>query len=212
MTAITVVVPWLNCHELIPEFSKALDYGLRDHDRLIVVDNASDPLIRVGPADLEIHLTENAGFCGGCNRGLDEVETDAVLFLNNDIRMTSADWLDALRRHMRPGALVGPDLIIAPHAAVDGRPQPYLDGWCVGGMTEDIRALGGFDESLEEPGYYSDNILSAKARAAGMKLVQVPIGLVHLRNYSTRGMNVEDVSARNRMRYIAAVRGLQVAA
>ena len=207
MTAISVVTPWLNAHELIPAYSRALDYGLRDRDRLIVVDNCSDPPLRIGPADLEIHLFENLGFSGACNAGLAEVETDAVLFLNNDISMTSPEWLDQIRSALRPGVLVGAQLRIDAHARVDGRTIPYLDGWCVGGMTEEIRALGGFD-SLEEPAYYSDNILSVRAKARGMKLVQVPVGLKHIGNYSTRRMNVDGVSQRNRERYEEIVREL----
>lgn len=208
MTAITVVTPWWNCQELIPAYVEALDHGLGQDDRCIVVDNASDPPIRLGCADLEIHLTENRGFSPACNIGLAEVETEAVLFLNNDVRMVSSDWLDTLRAHLRPGRLVGPDLIVSGHSAVDGRPIPYIDGWCVGGMTEELRAIGGWDESLEEPSYYGDNILSVRAKAAGMKLVQVPCGLVHLRNWTTRRMNVDGVSAGNRAKYEAIVREL----
>lgn len=202
----------MGCHELIPEYVRALDHGLRQDDRCMIVDNASDPPIRLGCADSEIYLPFNYGFSGACNVGLAEVETDAVLFLNNDIRMLSADWLDTLRTHMRPGRLVGPDLVVSGHTAVDGRPVPYLDGWCVGGMTADFHALGGWDDTLEEPSYYGDNILSVRAKAAGMKLVQVPTGLQHLRNYTSRRMNVDGVSMRNRARYEAIVRGLAVAA
>lgn len=212
MTAITVVTPWLNARELIPEYVRALDHGLRTEDRCIIVDNASDPPIRLGCADVEIHLTENRGFSPACNIGLRECETEAIVWLNNDIRMSSPDWLDTLRAHIRPGRLVGPDLVVSGHTAVDGRPIPYIDGWCVGGMTEELRAIGGWDESLEEPSYYGDNILSVRAKAAGMKLVQVPIGLTHLRNWSTRRTNVDAISARNRAKYEAVVRGARVAA
>lgn len=212
MTAITVVTPWLNAHELIPDYSLALDFGLRTNDRCIIVDNGSDPPIRLGCADMEIGLDGNVGFSPACNIGLRETDTEAVLFLNNDIRMTSPDWLDSIRAYMRPGVLVGANIVISPHSAVDGRTFPYIDGWCVGGMTEDIRALGGWDESLEEPSYYGDNILSVRAKAAGMKLVSANVGLVHLRNFTTRRMNVDGVSMRNRARYEAVVRGTLVAA
>ena len=195
MTAITVVTPWHNCQELIPAYSRALDYGLGEDDRL-------------GAADLEIHLPTNVGFSPACNRGLEEVETEAVLFLNNDVVMTSATWLEQVRQSLRPGMLVGATLSTAPHTAVDGRVQPYIEGWCIGGMTEEIRALGGWDESLEEPSYFGDNILSALARARGMKLVQVPVGLRHLGNFTTRRVNVDGVSGRNRARYEQVVRSL----
>ena len=212
MIAISVVTPWMGCHELIPEYVRALDFGLRQDDRCIIVDNGSDPPIRLGCADTEIHLEGNVGFSPACNIGLANVETPATLFLNNDIVMTDAGWLDGLREQMRPGVLVGADLVVSAHSAVDGRTVPYLDGWCVGGMTEDLRAIGGWDESLEEPSYYGDNLLSVRAKAAGMKLVRVGIGLQHLRNWTTRRMNVDEVSVRNRARYEAIVRGLAIAA
>ena len=80
-------------------------------------------------------------------------------------------------------------------------------------MTDQVRALGGWDDALEEPSYYSDNILSLRARRAGMKLVQASVGLRHLGNYTTRRLDVSDVSARNRVHYEALVRGtVQVAA
>ena len=59
------------------------------------------------------------------------------------------------------------------HAKVDDQSLPYLDGWCLAGMREDLLELGGFDESLEEPAYYSDNLLCLEARAHGMTLRDV---------------------------------------
>ena len=68
------------------------------------------------------------------------------------------------------------------HSDVDGHSFPYIDGWCLAGMREDLLRLGGFDESLQEPAYYSDNLLCLEARAAGMTLRDVRPGLDHLEN------------------------------
>ena len=57
--------------------------------------------------------------------------------------------------------------------------MPYIDGWCLAGMRTDLLDLGGWDDSLEEPSYYSDNLLCLEARAAGFVLREVPTGLIH---------------------------------
>ena len=68
-----------------------------------------------------------------------------MLFLNNDIAATAADWVEPIRDALEPGVLVGASLRHDPHGAVDGQPFPYLDGWCLAGMTEDLLELDGFD-------------------------------------------------------------------
>lgn len=200
-TSITVVTPWLDAHELIPGYQRAVTV-LGDDDRLVIVDNGSTPAI----PDAAIRLPTNHGFSKACNFGLDAATTDAVLFLNNDIRMTSATWLQQIRQALKPGVLVGARLRTDAHTAVDGVAVPYLDGWCIAGMTAELLALGGWNEAFTEPAYYGDNELCVRAQAAGMRLVAVPVGLQHLGNYTSRRMDVTGVSARNRERYVEAVR------
>ena len=173
----------------------------------LVVDNGSDPALPNG-----WRLDRNTGFSHACNVGLELARTDAVLFLNNDIAMTSPDWLTRFRAALEPGVLVGAQLRTDPHADVDGERMPYLDGWCVGGMREDLLELGGWDESLDEPSYYGDNLLSLAARAAGMRLREVRVGLRHKVNGSSDHPNVVAATFANRERYVAAVRELLVAA
>jgi GT2 family glycosyltransferase len=62
------------------------------------------------------------------------------------------------------------------------------------GMRSDLLDLGGFDESYSEPSYYSDNDLCLRARAAGMTLREVRVGLRHMVN----GTSADDVGARDR--------------
>ena len=116
---ITIVTPWLNCHELIAAYEKAMSV-LAEGDRLVIVDNASTPPIIVPSADETVRLKRNLGFAGASNRGLRRVTTDAVLFLNNDVLMTSATWLQQIRAALRPGVLVGADLRTDNHCRVDG--------------------------------------------------------------------------------------------
>ena len=201
MTSVTVVTPWLDAHELLPGYQRAVTV-LGDDDRLVIVDNGSTPAI----PDAAIRLPTNHGFSRACNFGLDAADTDAVLFLNNDIRMTSHTWLTQIRQALKPGVLVGARLRTDAHTAVDGQPVAYLDGWCIAGMRDELLALGGWNEDFEEPAYYGDNDLCVRAQAAGMRLVAVPAGLQHMENYTSRRMDVTAVSARNRERYVAAVR------
>lgn len=205
MISVTVVTPWLEAHELAPAYQRAMTV-LTEDDRLIVVDNGG------APDDLGatyVQPRRNLGFSRACNQGLYAAETDAVLWLNNDVRMTSATWLEQIRKALRPGVLVGAHLRNDAHTAVDGTVIPYLDGWCLAGMTADLIDLDGFDETFEEPSYFGDNDLCVRAQAAGMRLVQVPVGLTHIGNYTSKRTDVTGVSARNRARYEQTVRGLQ---
>lgn len=202
MTSLTVVTPWLDCHELTSGYWDSVEGA----DDVIVIDQGSDPPLQWSVAG--IRLGENIGYNRANNLGLQAAKTDAVLFLNNDVVKTGP-WLDDVRKSVRPGVLVGTELNPGLHAAVDGRAVPYLSGWCLAGMRSDLLALGGWDEGFEEPAYYGDNDLCARARAAGMRLVHVPLALSHLGNYTSRRIDVTGVTARNRTRYEQRVRALR---
>lgn len=134
-----------------------------------------------------------------------------MVFLNNDIQATAADWLRPLRAALEPGVLVGANLRHEPHGAVDGQPLPYLDGWCLAGMRDDLLDLGGWDEEYMEPSYYGDNDLSLRARAAGMTLREARVTLRHKQN-GTAGAatdpQVAAVTAANRGRFAVKARQL----
>jgi GT2 family glycosyltransferase len=94
---------------------------------------------------------------------------------------------------------------------VDGTLFPYIDGWCLAGMTKDIYALGGFDEDLAEPAYYSDNLLCLQARMSGMTLRDVRVLLHHKVSVTSepgRNPEVEAASAANRKMYQALARSV----
>ncbi len=167
-------------------------------DEVIVIDNGSDP-----PLDLPftiIRNERNVGFSPACNQGLRAASSDIVVFLNNDI-IAQGNWLEPIKANIRPGVLVGPVLRSDQHTGIDGYPVPYLDGWCLAGYREEFIALGGWDEEYEEPSYYGDNDLCARAKARGMKLVEAPLPLQHLANATSKTMDFQAVSARNRQRY-----------
>lgn len=220
MTSITVITPWLDSHELSPGYWRAIEAGLAAGDRVLVVDNGSDPPLAQHYRDRTDHdmpayatflrSTVNLGFSRACNAAAERAGTDAVAFVNNDVVMTDAGWLTAIRRELEPGVLVGAEWRDGHHTAVDGESVPYLDGWCVALMLDDFRALGGWDE-LDEPSYYGDNLLCARAAAAGMRLVAATVGLRHMENYTSRRMSTDCVSERNRQVYERTIRQLRLA-
>lgn len=186
---VSIVTPWQNHLELLPDYLGAVNMR-HSRDELIVVDNASDPQLNFAAVRLE----ENHGFAGGSNTGLREANCDAVLFLNNDVAMASPDWLERIRSVLEPGVLVGM-LRYDRHADVDGTSFPYLDGWCLAGMRDDLLELGGFDETFTEPAYYSDNDLCLRARLEGMTLREVPMGLRHKTSQTSGGQNAQTEKA-----------------
>jgi GT2 family glycosyltransferase len=202
VTSITIVTPWLGKHELAKDYVTAVVGELRDDDMVLIIDNGGAP-------ELPFHtLTpqRNLGFSGGSNLGLDMAPTDAVLFLNNDIRLGRHGWLQPIRAALRPGVLVGP-VDYRSHSEVDGTLYPYVVGWCCAGMTDELRALGGFETKLEEPAYYSDNLLSLYARHAGMSLVEIRVALEHLEGTTAKDSpDISAVAARNRELYVKRVR------
>jgi GT2 family glycosyltransferase len=171
---ITVITPWVNHRELERDYWAAM----RAADaRVIVIDNGSDP-----PLPNAVRLRANLGSHRANNIGLDLARTDALLFLNNDIVMRDPAWLASIVGQLEQGVLVGAEIKRNQHGDVDGMALPYLDGWCLAGMKEDLEALGGWDESFAEPAYFGDNDLCFRARLEGMVLRQAHVGLTHLGN------------------------------
>lgn len=205
---ISIVTAWHNHLELAEDYFKAVATR-RSDDQLLIVDNGSTPPLPFGT----IQLNENLGFVGGNNVGLGSAEAEAVLFLNNDVRIVRTHWLEEIRDALEPGVLVGP-LRSGQHADIDGTRLPYIDGWCLAGMRDDLLELGGFEDSLAEPAYYSDNLLCLEARAAGMTLRDVRPGLQHLTNATAGSYKQPSVLAAtyaNRALYEARARELLAA-
>ncbi len=201
MTSITVVTPWVDQLRLAREYWAAI----RTEDcEVLVIDNGSNP-----PLPNAIRLDYNSGFSHASNVGLNLARTDAVLFLNNDIFATKPGWLEPIREALETGVLVGPVIRDDPHGSVDGEPMPYLDGWCLAGMTDDLLELGGFDEDYAEPSYFSDNDLSFRARLAGMTLREARTSVCHLASQTSggeHGPGVMDAYEANMRRFQAIVR------
>lgn len=168
-----IVTPWRDHLELAPDYFLAIDAA--QPDQLVVVDDGSEQ-----PLPFAAIRIEQGGFCTASNSGLALVETDQVVFLNNDVAPMRAGWLDDYRETIRPGLCVGP-LRYDKHGQVDGVEYPYVDGWALGMTTEDARSIGGWDELYDAagPAYFSDNALSFRARMAGLTLRELRPGVKH---------------------------------
>lgn len=169
--SIGIVTPWRDHLELAPDYFAAVETA--KPDQLVVVDDGSDE-----PLEFAAVRIERGGFCAASNAGLEAIETDAVLFLNNDIQMKRPDWLESIRHAVEPGVAVG-RLVFRNNFGV--QEYPYIDGWCLGMMTKDARRIGGWDEAYDRagPAYFSDNALSLQARLNGMTLRELLPGLHH---------------------------------
>jgi GT2 family glycosyltransferase len=206
--SIAIVTPWHNHSELADDYFAAVSHRWST-DELLIVDCGSTPALPFAALRSDVNL----GFVGGSNLGLEHATANAVLFLNNDVRLVRSHWLEELRDEIESGVLVGP-LRFDRHADYEGQSLPYIDGWCLAGMRDELLALGGFDTQLVEPAYYSDNLLSLEARAAGMTLRDVRVGLSHLKN-ATAGSGldpqVQTATQANRAVYEARARELLAA-
>jgi GT2 family glycosyltransferase len=204
--SITVVTPWHNHIELADGWFDAVLPELEDTDECIVVDDGSEPPLHFA----HLRANQSIGFCAASNRGLRAANSEAVLLLNNDIELILRGWLNEIRQLIEPGVLVG-RLRYDHHADFNGSRFPYLDGWCLAGMRNDLLRLGGFDETLDEPAYYSDNLLCLEARGQGMTLREAPIGLRHIENVTAgpqTDQRVRAATAANKARYHARLREL----
>ena len=180
---ISIVTPFHNCSELLPDYEKAVMGA-----QVIAIDNASDPATsaklqgmteRLGNGSKYIRNDVNQGYSKANNQGLAIADGEIVVFLNSDI-VSAGDWSDRVK-NAKKGAFYAPTTGVR---VVDGEAIRYLEGWCLFGHKSDFEMIGGWREDWEGM-YWEDNELCWRAERAGLELVQSYLPLRHLSNYTT---------------------------
>jgi mycofactocin system glycosyltransferase len=118
---VTVVIPAFGTDPDPGHLAAIIDSGVAT---LLVVDDGSDPPLRVAPPARVVRLEHNGGPGTARNAGLDQVGTPLVAFVDTDVDTGDGSWLDAVLAHFGDErvALVAPRIRSAPggSAAVDG--------------------------------------------------------------------------------------------
>ncbi|MDR3535968.1 MAG: glycosyltransferase [Acetobacteraceae bacterium] len=184
---------------------------------LILVDSGSTDetrfIARYVDGATVLRFEDNVGFLRGCNAALNAVNTEAVLFLNNDVELAPGAVPLALQRLQsdpKIGAVGGK--VVRTHGLLqeagsivwrDGSTTGYLRDesplapeanfvrdvdFCSGVFllvrTDVLRALDGFDEAYA-PAYYEDTDLCVRINAAGYRVVYDPSVMIHHLEYGS---------------------------
>ena len=180
---ISIITPFHNCPELIPDYEKAVQGA-----QVIVIDNASEEdtavklqamVGRLSNDSKYIRNDVNQGYSKANNQGLAIADGEIVVFLNSDI-VSAGDWSDRVK-NAKKGAFYAATTGVR---VVDGEAIRYLEGWCLFGHKSDFEMIGGWREDWEGM-YWEDNELCWRAEMAGLELKQVDLPLLHYSNYTT---------------------------
>ena len=205
----TIIVPWWNHPELIGDFVEAI--GSERADEVLIMDNASEPEVANSLDELlgrrcgmtVVHRDSNSQL-QALTEGVRLARNETVVFLNNDVVKRTTGWLRTLTAAIEPGVFCGAQLR-------EAEGIKYLDGWCLGCKRADFERIGGYDLAFEEPAYWADVELCARAQAHGIVLKQVELPLHHLESVSSRPLQRSErfwqVFERNRQRLMERLHG-----
>lgn len=142
----------------------------------------------------------NRGFSIACNQGARKASGDVLLFLNNDI-LAWGDYVGAVLRVMDNDLIAGPEL--NEHNTgwnkFNGRPIPYIAGWCLAITRATFEELGGFDERYS-PCDYEDLDLCYAAQKAGKGLLRLELPVRHISGGSAMPDRLA-ITERNRLKF-----------
>ncbi len=179
---ISIVTPWYNHPELIPEYERAV----RAADQVVIYDNGSELETALQLQDMVerlggdyIRSETNRMFAPANNEAYEHTTGDIVLFLNNDVR-ASGDWLHCVRYEVTDRILIGAKLA-STHFS-NGREVNYIEGWCVAATRQTWDMLGCWDADSFVYPYWEDVDLAQRAIRFGLGLVQGLWPIEHLGN------------------------------
>ncbi len=99
-TAVTIAILNYNGQEMLEAYLPKVLYSSSGNFDICVIDNAStddsvEYLEQWHPEVKIVQLTENHGFAGGYNKGIESISTEYIALINSDILVTN-NWLDPL--------------------------------------------------------------------------------------------------------------------
>lgn len=220
MPKISVVTPFLNGIDLLPDF-EAATLGAE----LILIDNGSDEETAQALASLPpergmvIRNEINLGFAAANNQGYARASGDIIVFLNSDVAGDPA-WLKLVADDVKDGALYGPSV---QRQLVYGIWLPYVEGWCIAATratwdkliqlripdTSELTQIerGPWD-ALAYPGpYWEDNDLCFRALEQNISLIPTTWPIQHKGGRSAGPLVKHgDTLERNRATFAARVK------
>ena len=163
----TIIIPQYGRFEL----TRRCLASIREELPIVIVDDGSpeDPgdLVK-SPGSVSLVRQPRRGVTAAWNAGLRFVETEFVVFLNNDV-VADGPFVERLiaplidRRAWMTGVRMRTERLL-PATVLRSLPVTrFLEGWCFAVRTELLRALGGFDERMRV--YWSDTDLQLRVVA-----------------------------------------------
>lgn len=187
MPKISIISPWHEHAELLPGYADCVDGA----DEVIIIDNGSSEAVVLELRKYAqergwklVEVGHNQGFSETNNQGLALATGDIVVFMNNDVERRG-QWLHIVGERVKGNNAYGASLLLR---HVDREAVPYLEGWCLAMTRALATKLGGWNADAFPGFYYEDNEFSWRIMQNGGALIQLPLPLIHLGNYTAKKM------------------------
>lgn len=217
MDKLSIIIPVFNRWLFTEGALKDLSFLDKSMHQIIVVDNGStdqtalemNKWTKLMSNIKYLKLPENLGFGKACNKGFQTATGNIIMFLNNDIRVSSGRHAGTWTDHFINELHDNPNQLLAPTAGLidqkknfqfvyeTSEPQKewnYLSGWMLVGTKDNFKKLilkdqsGPFNEKFFA--YYEDTDLSFRARELSIPLKLFPYeNVVHLGRITSRQLN-----------------------
>lgn len=225
---LSIVIPVFGKWNFTASCLKDLSYLDSKSHEIIVVDNASTDETQSGMNDIQkkfsnisyIRMEENTGFSFACNRGYAKAQSSLVMFLNNDIRVSShlPSWTDTYIEELtsEPNQILSPTGgYIEPkrefqfmYETDGGKAFNYLSGWML------VSSKRTFDRLIEEGNegpfradkyfaYYEDGHLSFRATELKIPLkIVANNSVVHFGHITSKSLNLSKMYNESRKKFL----------
>jgi len=224
---LSIVIPVFNKWNFTKSCLRDLSQLPSDHE-IIIIDNASSDATQKEMRELEHSLQmkdtlvyhrneENTFHSKACNQGFRLAKGNAILFLNNDIRIkcNATNWTKVIIDNCNSSnGLVGPTMgqldanfnfVREANQQLSG--NSYIGGWCVAAKREVWAQLDmdGTGQIWNEkfPMYFNDADLSFRARKKKIPLTVIPLtDAVHFGKVSAAQINIAKLYAEGRQVFL----------